>query len=68
VTSIGTSAFSGCSSLTNVEVLSTSPPSLSYTAFNGVPLSATLTVPSGSKAAYQSAGSWRNFGAIVEKP
>jgi hypothetical protein len=79
VTSIGREAFSGCSSLRNVVVLSTTPPSITSGtticdcdgAFSidtfCVPLRyATLTVPKGSKAAYQSAEGWKDFGTIVE--
>jgi hypothetical protein len=52
-------------------VLRTTPPSITsgtcYNTFYGVPLSSvTLTVPKGSKAAYESAEGWKNFGTIVE--
>jgi hypothetical protein len=68
VTNIEQYAFYGCSSLKNVEVLRATPPSLVSSVFERVPLSsATLTVPSGSKPAYQSANVWKNFGTIVEK-
>jgi hypothetical protein len=72
VTTIGEGAFYGCSSLRNVVVLNATPPSItSGTAysdtFGGFPLgSATLTVPQGSKPAYQSAAGWNQFGTIVE--
>jgi uncharacterized protein YjdB len=81
VTTIGQQAFSGCSSLTYVVVLPTTPPSIYYyysssyssNTFYNVPLSyATLAVPSGCKAAYQSSQSpqgyfgWNQFGTIIE--
>jgi hypothetical protein len=67
VASIGLDAFSRCSSLRNVVVLHTTPPSINYNTFYDVPLSyAILTVPKGSKTAYQNASFWKNFGTIVE--
>jgi hypothetical protein len=76
VTTIGYYAFGGCSSLRDVVVLRTTPPSIAYrersgyepiSTFSYVPLiSSTLTVPKGSKAAYQSANGWKKFGTIVE--
>jgi hypothetical protein len=66
VTTIGYYAFSGCSSLTNVTVLRTSPPPIDNNTFYGISLSsATLTVPQGSKPAYQSAVGWKDFGTFV---
>jgi hypothetical protein len=60
-------AFYECSSLRNVVVLRTTPPTVSGSPFYSVPLSsATLTVPQGSKPAYQSANGWKDFGTIVE--
>jgi hypothetical protein len=48
-------------------VLRTTPPSTASDIFSYVPLSSvTLTVPKGSKAAYESAEGWKNFGTIVE--
>jgi Flp pilus assembly protein protease CpaA len=67
VITIGKGAFGGCTSLRNVLVLKTTPPALGDDTFVGVPLNpATLTVPKGSKAAYQSADGWNEFGSIVE--
>jgi hypothetical protein len=67
VTTIGSSAFLLCGSLENVVVLKTTPPALGDDTFDEVPLSyATLTVPKGCKAAYQSASGWKDFGTIVE--
>jgi hypothetical protein len=68
VTTIEQNAFSNCSSLRNMVVLITTPPSIQYTAFFNVPLSsATLTVPSGCKGIYESTAEWRDFGTIVEE-
>jgi uncharacterized protein YjdB len=67
VATIGAMAFYDCSSLNNVVVLRTTPPSIASDAFGNVPLSsATLTVPSGSKSAYQDAAVWKDFGTIIE--
>jgi hypothetical protein len=73
VTSIGGQAFYGCSKLKNVRIENSVPPSIGVgvviSTFNGVPLdTATLTVPKGSKAAYQSADGWKDFKTIVEMP
>jgi uncharacterized protein YjdB len=65
VTTIGNSAFSVCNSLRNVTVLRTTPPSIGNYNFSHAS-SATLTVPKGCKAAYQSANGWKDFGTIVE--
>ncbi|WP_289541515.1 leucine-rich repeat domain-containing protein [uncultured Alistipes sp.] len=65
VTTIGASAFSDCSSLTSIYCKAIVPPSVSiHGAFNGV--SATLYVPTGSKAAYTAADEWKNFSNIFE--
>jgi hypothetical protein len=75
VTTIGFGAFSYCINLRNVVVLSTTPPFIiasgsslsSLSTFYLFPLIlATLTVPKGSKAAYQSAEGWNEFGTIIE--
>jgi hypothetical protein len=69
VTSIGNQAFYNCMDLRNVTVLSQSPPSTGSNVFAFVPLSsATLTVPQGSKPAYEAANRWKYFGTIVEAP
>jgi hypothetical protein len=67
VTTIGNRAFAHCRRLRNIVALRRIPPALRYDTFCEVPLSsATLTVPQGSKAAYQSAKGWNEFGTIVE--
>jgi hypothetical protein len=67
VTHIGSYIFQHCVKLKNVEVRWQTPVHISDI-FQGIDLkSATLTVPSGTKAAYQSAPVWKNFGAIKEK-
>jgi hypothetical protein len=53
--------------LVNVVVQWTNPPVIVQNTFEYVPLGlATLTVPKGSKAAYQQASYWKYFGTIVE--
>jgi hypothetical protein len=67
VTSIGEWAFSDCSRLTDVTVGWTTPLSIGGGTFRLVPLaSCTLHVPAGTKALYQAADVWKEFGTIVE--
>jgi hypothetical protein len=59
--------FANCSSLTSVTVQWATPPSINASEFTGVSLgNATLHVPIGTKALYQAAPVWKNFGTIVE--
>ena len=64
VTSIGDSAFDGCSGLTSVTSLNPTPPSIDSKTFGSY--TATLNVPTGSKAAYQEANYWEKFTDIEE--
>jgi hypothetical protein len=70
VTTIEYDAFFYCRSLTDVTVEWEDPFFIAYiasTAFNGVPLSScTLHVPAGTKALYQAAAIWEEFGNILE--
>ena len=66
-TSIGTSAFNGCSSLTSVTVENPTPISIDYYTFSNR-ANATLYVPYGSKSAYQDANYWKEFKLIIELP
>jgi len=74
VTSIGNWAFSGCTGLTSVTCYAVKPPKLatawdgnSYT-FDNVNLpNCILSVPTGSKALYEAAKVWKDFGTIVEQ-
>lgn len=66
---IGPDCFRGCTALRSVTVLNPDPSTidLGENAFSGVPLAqCTLYVPYGSKALYEKAAVWRNFGTIVE--
>jgi hypothetical protein len=66
VTNIGNYAFAYCSELTSVTIYKTTPLSISdETTFN-YRNNATLTVPYGSKAAYETAYFWKDFANIVE--
>lgn len=67
VTSIDDFAFAGCSSLTSMTVELETPLSLYSQTFLFCSLNnATLYVPIGSKAAYEAANYWNDFGTIVE--
>jgi len=68
VTSIGDFAFHGCSQLTNVTCLSTTPPALgNYGFFDSMDYyaHATLHVLADFLPAYQSANYWKDFSQIV---
>ena len=65
VTSIGDSAFDGCSSLTSVTVKRSEPAKIYSNTFSNR-ANAALYVPKGSKAAYQTADSWKEFKEIIE--
>ena len=65
VTEIGVSAFYECSNLTSVVVEKETPLTItSYTFSNRT--NATLYVPAGCKAAYETANYWKEFKEIVE--
>jgi hypothetical protein len=69
VTFMDENVFYACRNLAGVTVGWTTPPSISISdnIFKDVPLNtATLYVPAGTKAAYQAAPVWKNFGSIVE--
>ena len=65
VTSIGHSSFSGFGGLTTVTAMMESPVTISSSTFGGRS-DATLYVPYGCKAAYESADYWKDFKEIVE--
>ena len=67
VTSIDNLAFAGCTSLTSMTVELETPLSLYSNTFLFCSLNnATLYVPIGSKAAYEAANYWKEFGTIKE--
>lgn len=69
INTIGNNAFDGCTSLKTVTMLCPDPAyiSLGNNIFNKVNLKdATLQVPAGSKAIYEQADVWKEFGTIVE--
>ena len=68
VTSIGNYAFYGCSGLTSVIVGWESPLVIDNSVFSSSNnQNVTLYVPKGTKAAYEAAAVWQNFGDIKEK-
>jgi YD repeat-containing protein len=67
VTSIGESAFSYCFDLSSVHVSWNTPVSINANVFSSLTLSGlTLHVPAGTKALYEAANVWKEFGTIVE--
>ena len=69
VNQLGQACFYGCSALREVTVESPDPATITLGSniFGGVPLTeCTLYVPYGSKALYEEADTWKNFGKIVE--
>ena len=66
VTSIGDGAFRFCTGLTDFTVNWSTPLVINLSVFLGVTIgSISLTVPSGTLSAYQSAAVWQDFGSIV---
>ena len=65
VTSIGKSAFQGCVNLTTVSTCLNTPVEIDNSVFSNV-ANATLYVPAGRVAAYQTANSWTEFNEIKE--
>ena len=63
---IGTGAFSGCDGLTSVVSEINSLYEIPDNTFDASYTNATLTVPAGTKSAYQSTEGWKNFQKIVE--
>ena len=65
VTNIGWGAFFNCPGLTSVTCYMETPPSIRHVVFANH-VNATLYVPSGCKAAYESAVCWQDFYEIIE--
>ena len=66
---IGDSAFFGCTALTEVHSLVLEPFAISDNVFmvsDGVFTSATLHVPAGTKAKYETTAGWKQFKSVVE--
>ena len=62
VTSIGNSAFEGCSDLNLLRCDAITPPSLGFDVFSGVNKSiCKLEVPEQSISKYEAAGQWKDF-------
>ncbi|MDR0507382.1 MAG: leucine-rich repeat domain-containing protein [Dysgonamonadaceae bacterium] len=67
VTSIGEQAFSGCGNVTDVTVHWTTPLVISSDVFSSNAIAnAVLHVPNGTKALYEAADVWKDFGTIEE--
>jgi hypothetical protein len=73
VTSIGDFAFSGCTGLTSVTVLATTPPTLGNNVFNvswpnshlPLPNLTEIRVPASSVDAYKAAANWSDYADII---
>lgn len=67
VATIGSNAFSNCTALTSVVCLATTPPAIQSNTFpSAVYSNAVLTVPKGSRDAYQTASNWNSFTNVSE--
>lgn len=66
VNCIAINAFKNCSNLTSVVSEIKNPPVIEDNVFEGLPSSAVLTVPAGTKSVYQSTPGWNRFQNIVE--
>ncbi len=65
VSEISINAFNRCTNLNNITSLIRSPFPIDYSAFCTYD-TATLTVPKGTKSAYQNTAGWRNFSRITD--
>ena len=61
VTTIGNSAFSGCSNLTSITCHATTPHIIDATTFDSVDKTIPVYVPEGSVEDYQAATGWKDF-------
>jgi formylglycine-generating enzyme required for sulfatase activity len=65
VTTVDSEAFSGCTALSEIANYAVTPPTLGYSAFDGVnQAGCTLRVPAQSVELYQAADVWKDFGTI----
>lgn len=65
MTCIGDNAFDDCSNIISIIANNNTPVSIESNTFSNR-INATLYVPYGSKAAYEAADYWKEFGDIVE--
>ena len=66
VTSIGNTAFYGCSYLTSITCEAETPPVIDYSTFADVPTSIPVYVPCGCVGVYGAASGWNSFTNIQE--
>jgi hypothetical protein len=66
VINIGAGLFSRCENLTSITVQWNAPPQINSTVFGNF-ASSTLIVPKGTKASYEAAPVWKDFGEIKEE-
>ena len=65
VTSLGSLCFYGCSSLTSIYMLSSTPPSTGYGIFIDTPLETVYVVDEDAKTAYQAQEPWNQYAIVV---
>ena len=68
VTTIKGFCFDGCTSLTSITSLAETPPTLTTSSFQNVPIDIPVYVPCGTVDAYQAASGWSSFTNIQENP
>ena len=67
ITKIFRTAFAGCS-ITSLTCYATTPPTVYPTSLDGIVPSATIYVPKGSKAAYDTTDQWKEFNIVEFDP
>ena len=65
VTSLGNACFYGCSSLTSIYMLPSTPPSTGDWIFDGSPLETVYVVDEDAKTAYQAQAPWSEYEIVV---
>ena len=67
VTSLGYECFSGCSSLTSIYMLPSTPPSIKDEIFYDTPLETVYVVNENAKKAYQAQEPWNEYRIVVKR-
>ena len=67
VTSIGKSCFYNCYGIREYHFLSTTPPTLGVTVFNGIVSDTVIYVPQGCLSAYQATSGWSAYASYLRE-